>query len=65
VQKSRRHGKQARENAVGFADLRARAGGEARFFQSLFEEISTVPLAVDDTRHDVSPVNVECVVIGD
>jgi hypothetical protein len=49
----------------GFADLRARAGGEARFFQSLFEEISTVPLAVDETRHDVSPVNVECVVIGD
>src|SRR6202163_3254242 len=57
VQKSRRHGRQARENAVGFADLRARAGGEARFFQSLFEEISTVPLAVNDARHDFSPAN--------
>ena len=57
--------RQARENEVGFADLRARAGGEARFFKSLFEEISTVPLAVDDTRHDFSPVNVDGLVIHD
>jgi hypothetical protein len=59
--------RQARENEVGFADLRARAGGEARFFQSLFEEISTVPLAVDDAnaRHDFSPANVDGVVIHD
>src|SRR5216683_762215 len=34
VQKSRRHGRQACENEVGFADRRARAGGDARLFQS-------------------------------
>jgi hypothetical protein len=28
-----------------FADLRVLAGGEAKFFQSLFEELSNVPLA--------------------
>jgi hypothetical protein len=33
---------------------RALAGGEAEFFQSLFEELSNVPLAVDDANatHD-------------
>jgi hypothetical protein len=65
VQKSRRHRRQARENEVGFADRRARAGGEARFFKSLFEEISTVPDAVDDARHGFSPANVDGVVIDD
>jgi hypothetical protein len=65
VQKSRRHRRQARENEAGFADLRARAGDEARFFKSLFEEISAVPDAVDDTRHDFSPANVDGVVIHD
>jgi hypothetical protein len=65
VQKSRRHGRQARENAVGFADLRARAGDEARFSQRLVQELSTVPVAVDDARHDLSPANVDGVVIRD
>jgi hypothetical protein len=34
------------------------AGGEAEFFQSLFEELSNVPLAVDDAnaRQDCSVV---------
>jgi hypothetical protein len=70
VQKSRRHARQSRDNEVGrlsiehrtqFADPRALAGGEAEFFQSRFEELSNVPLAVDDAnaRHDFSPANVD------
>jgi hypothetical protein len=67
VQKSRRHGRQARENAVGFADLRARAGDEAGFFQRLVQEFSTAPVALDDAnaRHDFSPANADGVVIHD
>jgi len=44
-----------------FADPRALAGGEAEFFQSCFEELSNVPLAVDDAnaRHDFSPADVD------
>jgi hypothetical protein len=70
VQKSRRHARQPRDNEVGrlsiehrtqFADPRALAGGEAEFFQSRFEELSNVPLAVDDAnaRHDFSPANID------
>jgi len=52
VQKSRRDGRQPRDNEVGrlsiehraqFADLRALADAEAEFFQSLFEELSKLP----------------------
>jgi hypothetical protein len=52
-----------------FADLRVLAGGEAEFFQSLFEELSNVPLAVDgaNATHDCSvvPEDGSCVSIAD
>jgi len=46
---------------------RALAGGETEFFQSLFEKLSNVPLAVDDANvaHDFSPANVDGGVIRD
>jgi hypothetical protein len=70
VQKSRRHARQPRGNEVGrrsiehrtqFADLRALAGGEAESFQSRLEELSNVPLAVDDAnaRHNFSSAIVD------